>query len=90
MLTRTQEKGAVTPQEADPDLPVSVQESGRGGVSSGRMQDHIHDERSNACMGPFEGGRHSLQHPHCSLASGQITEREHSPTLQQKIGVKIY
>ena len=25
--TRTQEKGAVTPQEADPDLPVSVQKS---------------------------------------------------------------
>ena len=25
--TRTQEKGAVTPQETDPDLPVSVQES---------------------------------------------------------------
>ena len=25
--TRTQEKGAVTPQETDPDLSVSVQES---------------------------------------------------------------
>ena len=25
--TRTQEKGAVTPQETDPDLPVSIQES---------------------------------------------------------------
>ena len=25
--TKTQEKGAVPPQEADPDLPVSVQES---------------------------------------------------------------
>ena len=25
--TRTQEKGAVTPQETDPDLPMSVQES---------------------------------------------------------------
>ena len=25
--SRTQEKGAVTPQETDPDLPVSVQES---------------------------------------------------------------
>ena len=25
--TRTQKKGAVTPQEADPDLPVNVQES---------------------------------------------------------------
>ena len=27
MCTRTQEKGAVTPQETDPDLPRSVQES---------------------------------------------------------------
>ena len=27
MHTRTQEKGAVTPQETDPDLTVSVQES---------------------------------------------------------------
>ena len=27
MHTRTQEKVAVTPQETDPDLPVSVQES---------------------------------------------------------------
>ena len=25
--TRTQKKGAMTPQEIDPDLPVSVQES---------------------------------------------------------------
>ena len=25
--TRTQEKGAVTPQETDPDLPVRVQQS---------------------------------------------------------------
>ena len=25
--TRTQEKGAMTPEETDPDLPVSVQES---------------------------------------------------------------
>ena len=28
--TRTQEKGAVTPQEPEPDLSMSVQESGRG------------------------------------------------------------
>ena len=27
VYTRTQEKGAVTTQETDPDLPVSVQES---------------------------------------------------------------
>ena len=27
VLTRTPDKGAVTPQETEPDLPVSVQES---------------------------------------------------------------
>ena len=27
VCTRTQDKGAVTPQETDPDLPISVQES---------------------------------------------------------------
>ena len=27
MHTRTQEKGAVTPQETDPDLPVTIQKS---------------------------------------------------------------
>ena len=27
VCTRTHEKGAVTPQETDPDFPVSVQES---------------------------------------------------------------
>ena len=27
LCTRTHEKGAVTPQETDPDLPMSVQES---------------------------------------------------------------
>ena len=40
--------------------------------------------------GTFEGGPHYLPYLHHSLASGQITGREHSPTLQQKIGLKIY
>ena len=36
VCTRTQEKGAVTPQETDPDLAVSVQEPpAEAGVSSG-------------------------------------------------------
>ena len=39
--TRTQEKGAVTPQETDPDMPMSVQESPAeawvgGGLLQGR------------------------------------------------------
>ena len=39
--------------------------------------------------GTFEGGPHYLHHLHQSFALGQITRREHSPTLQQKIGLKI-
>ena len=39
VCTRTQEKGAMTPQEIDPDLPMSVQESpAEAWVSSGLLQ----------------------------------------------------
>ena len=39
VCTRTQEKAAVTPQETDPDLPVSVQESPvEAWVSGGPLQ----------------------------------------------------
>ena len=79
-LKRTQEKGAVTPQETDPDLPVHVQESlarCRSVVACCRVGG---TEYGSACMGPFEGGRHYLHCPHHSLASGQITGREHSLT----------
>ena len=41
--TRTQEKGALTQQETDPDLPVSVQESpAEAWVSGGLMQGQWH------------------------------------------------
>ena len=43
-----------------------------------------------AGMGPFEGSHLYLHYLHHSLASGQTTGREHSPTHQQKIGLKIY
>ena len=70
---------SIDPQETDPDLPVSVQECCRAGGT----------ECGSARMGPFEGDLHYLHYPHHSLASGQTTEREHSPTNQQKIGLKI-
>ena len=39
VCTRTQEKGAATPQETDPDLPVSVQKSpAEAWVGSGLLQ----------------------------------------------------
>ena len=85
-----QEKGAVTPQETDPDLPLSVQESpAEAWVGSGLLQGWG-TECSSECMGHFEGGHHYLHYLHQSLASGQTTGREHNPTHQQKIGLKIY
>ena len=83
--TRTQEKGAVTPQETEPGLPVSVQEPLAEmwvAVACCRLTG---TECSSACMGPCEEDHH-----HHSLVSGQTTGREHSPIHQQKIGLKIY
>ena len=52
----TQEKGAVSPQETEPDLPVSVQESlGESWVSGGLLKAQD-TECNSACMGPSEGG----------------------------------
>ena len=76
---RTQEKGAVTSQETDPDLPVSVQESlveVEVVVACFRVGGTV---CSPASMGPFEGGYHYLHYLHHSLASGQLIGREHSP-----------
>ena len=43
VCTRTQEKGAVTPQETDPGLPVSIQESPQEAwVSDGLLQGRRH------------------------------------------------
>ena len=43
MPTRTQEKGAVIPQEIEPNLPVSVQESlAEAWVNSGLLLGHGH------------------------------------------------
>ena len=90
VCSRTQEKGAVTPQGAYPDLPRSVQESPAeawvgGGLLQGRGTECV-----RTCRGPFEGGRHYLCDLHHGLVSDQTTGREHSPAYQQKTGLKIY
>ena len=88
--TRTQEKGAMTPQETDPDFPLSVQESPAKAwvnVSCCRVGG---TECGSVCMGLFEGSHQYLHYLHHSLASGQTTGREHSPSHQHKIGLKIY
>ena len=85
VCTRTQEKGEVIPQETNPDLPVSVQESlaeaqiGSGWCRVGGT------ECGSVSMGPFEGGCNYL---HTSTI--QTTGREHSLAHQQKIGLNIY
>ena len=76
----------MTPQETDPDLPVSVQESlAEEWVGVGLLQGWG-TECSSAYVGPSEGGRHYLHYLSHSLAPGQTTGREHSPENQQKIG----
>ena len=90
MCTRTQKKREVTPQETDPDMLVSVQESPEDAWVSGGLLQAQDTECSNACMGPSEGGHRYLHYLHHSLVSGQTTGREHSPSHQQKIGLKIY
>jgi len=87
---RTQEKGAVTPEETDPDLPVSVQESLVEVEVTVACFSFGGTVCSPASMGPFEGGYHYLHYLHHSLASGQLIRREHSPAHQQKIGLKIH
>ena len=86
----TQEKGAVNPQETDPEKPMSIQESLVEVCVNGILLQVRGTECSSVCMRPFEGGRHYLNYFHHSLVSGQATGREHSPTHQQKIGLKIY
>ena len=67
-LHQDQEKGAVTPQETDPDL--SVQESPAEMCGSGLLQAGD-TECDNACTGPSEGGRYYLHYLHHSLAPGK-------------------
>ena len=80
----------MTPQETEPDLPVSVQESRAEAWVGGGLLQSLGTECSSVCLGPFEGGCHFLHYLHHSLGSGQTTGSEHSPAHQQKIGLQIY
>ena len=72
VLTRTQKKGAVTLQESEPDLPVSVQESQvEGWVDSG-CPGVTGTEYNSPCISPFEGSLHYHHYP--TIGKG------HSPT----------
>ena len=89
MCTRTQEKGAVTPQETDLGLSMSVQESSveawvDGGLLHGGIDCH------SAAWDILKEVAIIFITATCSLASGQTTGKEHSTDHQQKIGLKIY
>ena len=91
VCTRTQEKGAITSQETEPDLPMSVWESpAEVWVDSALLwgQGHWLQQSCNLCwLKSFGGG---CLYPYNSLALCQTTGREHSSTHQQKIGLKTY
>ena len=79
----------MSPQESDPDVPMSSQESPvEVWVGSGLLQGWGYRVQ-RICMGSFEEGRRYL-HYLCHSLALQITGREHSPTHQQKIELKIY
>ena len=82
--TRTQEKGAVTPQETEPDLPMSVQESlaeAWSAVAWCRVRD---TECSSACTGPFEGG-HYLHFLHHSWPQVKQQGGNTAPPINRKL-----
>ena len=82
--TRTQAKGEVTPQETDPDLPLSVQKSPAEAWVDSACCRVGGTECGSACMGPFEEGCHYLHYLHHNLALGQMTGRELGPVHQNK------
>ena len=84
MHTRTQEKGAVTSQETDPDLPVSVQES----LGCGCVVAYCRVRALSAVVCAWDLLKEVaiIFITSTILASGQSTGREHSPAHQQKIG----
>ena len=74
VCTRTQEKGAVIPQDTDLDLPGSVQESSvEVWVGGGLLQSWR--------QGSFEGGRHYLHYLHHSLERSESEVAQLCPTL---------
>ena len=74
----------MTPQETDPDLPVSVQESQKGGVGQ------RWPAAGSGVLRVVAGAIIFIISKHHCLVSGQTTGRKHSPAHQQKIGLKIY
>ena len=90
--TRSQEKGAVIPEENEPDFHVSVWESVvEAWVNSGlqRGQGYWQQqswEVQHAGISPFGGGRHYL---YCSLPSEPTTGGNTAPVMNRKLDLRF-
>ena len=76
VCTRTQEKGAVTPQETNPDTAMSVQDSPAEGwgvsgpLQGGLLQAALGRHRAQQCiMGPFEPPVAATTHSNVCLST---------------------
>ena len=92
VCTRTQEKGAVTPEETESDLPVSVQESPvEAWVDSGLLGDQGHGiqqcrELQSAGLSPFEGSHNYCHYPcHRDREGGNRKETQPHPLTENWI-----
>ena len=85
VCTRTQEKGAGTPQGTDPDLPMGVQESLVEAWVGGGLLQGWGTECSSACLGPFEGGLHYLHYLHHSMPQGKQQGGNTAPPINRKL-----
>ena len=63
------EERKMTPQDTEPCLPKSVQESLVEAWVGGSLMQSWGNECSNVCMGPFLGDRHYLHYLHHSFSS---------------------
>ena len=75
----------MTPQETDPDLPGSVQESPAEAWVGGGLLQGWGTECSSACMGPFEGGHHYLHYLHHSLGPDKEQGGNKAPPINRKL-----
>ena len=61
LCTQDPGEGAVTPQETDPDMPMSVQESPEDAWVRAAL---LQGQGTECSMRPFEGGHHYLHYLH--------------------------
>ena len=90
VCTRTQEKGAVTPQETEPDLSVSVKEC-RTEVWATVACHRVRGTEYNSPGATWQAGilKEATITTITPIRVGPV-RREHSPTHRQKIRLKIY